>query len=164
MGKTKDFLDSLDHNELAYFYKYKLTTYTAPTQSLIIEYMSKRGMNKSISDNAIKMDLHNVSVDHGAYDRYKCCPHCGSDKIGKGKVYIGNRMRGEGDDDSPNYTNRGAFDDLEANIGTGLINNLFCNVCGYDVFNPNKQESSFEVIDVIDSALRGIKKLFKIKK
>ena len=47
MSKTTEFLNELDDYELAFFAKFKLSTYMKVTQSKINDYLVERNLNKS---------------------------------------------------------------------------------------------------------------------
>jgi len=91
MSKINDFLNELDDYELAFFAKFKLSTYMKVTQSKIKEYLVKRNLNESKIERLIAENPKSKLEDN-----LKRCPRCNSEKIRKNKVVWTNTDGGFG--------------------------------------------------------------------
>lgn len=128
MSKIKDFLNELDDYELAFFAKFKLSTYMKITQSKINEYLIERNLNKSKIERLISENPKSKLED--SLER---CPRCYSDKIRKNKVEWTNTDGGIGLAD-------------EIAIADGIEgkatykNEIICDVCDFWLKDPNNEK------------------------
>ena len=138
MSRIRDFLSDFDDYELAYFAKFKLPAYMKATQTKIGEYLAERGITESkvewlISENA-KRDLT---------DEKERCPRCRSAKIRKDRV--------EWTDTSGRA---GYVDEVAALDGLSgratYASREICNVCGFWLKDPNREQKRSFVQKVID--------------
>jgi hypothetical protein len=140
MSRVIDFLNELDDFELAYFAKFKMTTYMKVTREEIKSFLDDKNLNdlkieKLISDNP-KSKLS---------DDKQRCPRCYSDKIRKNKVEWTSTGDGIGLDDEI------ATWDGIAGKAT-YKNEVICNVCEFWLEDPNEEKPLPKSIIVI----RGI--------
>ncbi|MFD0862162.1 hypothetical protein ACFQ1M_08070 [Sungkyunkwania multivorans] len=124
MSKTIDFLNSLDHRELAYFYKYKSKSYTKPTQEVIENYLfQKRGMNIEY--------LERLLTEKKKKDDTHSCPRCGSSKLRRDRVEVLNNSSSKG--------SQIAGLDQYSSGRVIYDSNVICNVCGFWISDVNDQ-------------------------
>ena len=131
MSKISDFLNELDDYELAFFAKFKLSTYMKVTQSKIKEYLVERNLNESKIERLITENPKSKLEDN-----LKRCPRCYSDKIRKNKVVWTNTNGGIGLED-------------EIAIADGIggkatyKNEVICDVCDFWLEDPNEEKPVF---------------------
>lgn len=147
MSRVKKFLMELDDYELAFFAKFKLTTYMKVTQLEIKEYLTERNLNESKIDRLISENPKSKLED----DRERC-PRCYSDKIRKDRV---------------EWTNTGGGVGIEDEVATWdgfggratYKNEVICNVCGFWLEDPNQERplpTSKKVLYVIWDFVLGV--------
>lgn len=130
MSKTTEFLDELDDYELAFFAKFKLSTYMKVTKSKINDYLVERNLNKSKIEQLISENPKSKLEDD-----LKRCPRCYSDKIRKNKVEWTNTNSGIGLED-------------EIAIADGIEGKatykyeLICDVCDLWLEDPNEEKTN----------------------
>ncbi|WP_146190752.1 hypothetical protein [Polaribacter aquimarinus] len=140
MSKINDFLNELDDYELAFFAKFKLSTYMKVTQSKIKEYLVERNLNESKIE---KLIIENPTSK--LEDKLERCPRCYSDKIRKNKVEWTNTDGGIGLED-------------EIAIADGISgkatykNEVVCDVCDFWLEDPNGEKP----VPFSKKILRGI--------
>ncbi len=147
MNRVNKFLKELDDYELAYFAKYRLTTYLPETQSKIKEYLAKKGLTESKIEQLIS-----VNPKRQSKKGKQRCPRCSSDKIRNEKV------------EWTDTSNRIGFDDeiaaLDGLNGEATYKNqVICNVCGFWIKDPNNQKPksfSRRVFDTIVGYIEGV--------
>ena len=128
MNKINNFLNELDDYELAFFAKFKLSTYMKVTQSKIKEYLVERNLNESKIERLIAENPKSKLEDN-----LKRCPRCYSDKIRTNKVEWTNTGGGIGLSD-------------EIAIANGIEgkatykNEIICNVCEFWLKDPNEEK------------------------
>lgn len=138
MSRIENFLSELDDFELAYFVKFKLTTYMETTQLKIKAYLNKRNLNESKIN---KLILENPKSKLN--DTKRRCPRCYTDKIRNDRVEWTNTSEGIGLKD-------------EIAISDGLRgqvtykNEVICNVCGFWIEDPNKEKSKSILKKILD--------------
>lgn len=147
MTKIKDFLDELDDYELAFFAKFKLSTYMKVTQSRINEYLIERNLNKSKIERLISENPKSKLEDN-----LERCPRCYSDKIRKNKVEWTNINEGIGLDDE--------IATLDGIGGKATYKNeVVCDVCDFWLQDPNEEKPvpfSKKLLRGIWETLKGI--------
>ena len=130
MGRVHDFLTTLDDYELAYFVKYKRSTYLKETQEKITLFVANRGISEEKIEQLIEQNPESKLTDHK--DR---CPRCYSDKLRRDKVEW--RMT----------AGRKGLQD-EAAAMDGFIDRatykerVVCNVCGFWLKDPNLERKN----------------------
>ena len=128
MGRVKDFLESLNERELAFFARYKKSTYLKETQEKIDGFLLDRGFSQEKIE-----ELINSTTPPIIEDEEECCPRCGSDKLRKDKVEWRKTIarKGVGDEAA-------ALDGL---IGRATYRyEVVCNVCGLWMKDPNQEK------------------------
>ncbi len=129
MGRVHDFLSGLDDYELAYFAKFKRSTYLVETQEKISQFLIERGLTGEVIEQLI-----DENPAEKLSDGRKRCPRCYSDKLRSDKVEW--RMT----------AGRKGLEDEAASID-GIIGRatykerVICNVCGYWVKDPNQEKN-----------------------
>ncbi|MCH4551902.1 hypothetical protein [Aestuariibaculum lutulentum] len=128
MGKTIEFLNTLDDVELAFFVKYKIGTYTKPTQEIIKEYI----YTKNLTEDKIEQLINKKHLKANYNKDLKMCPRCCSTKIRTDKVEWTNTSN------APGFANEVAV--LSGMAGDVTYkNNVICDVCGYWLEDPNNE-------------------------
>ena len=125
MNRVTKFLSELDDYELAYFSKFKLSTYMEETQFEITQFIADRGLTESKINQLIavnpKRETKNGKIR---------CQRCSSDKVRTEKIEWTNTI------DSPGISDEAAIID-GLNGRATYKNQVICNVCEFWVEDPN---------------------------
>lgn len=140
MSKIKDFLNDFDDYELAFFAKFKLSTYMKITQLKIKEYLIERNLNESKIERFIS-----TNPKSKLNDGLKRCPHCYSNKLLKNKVEWTNTDGGIGLEDEI-----AVLDGIEGKAT--YKNEIICNVCNFWLQDPNEEKP----LSISKKILKGI--------
>lgn len=128
MDRIINFLSELDEFELAYFAKFRLSTYMKGTQLKVNEYLK----NKNLTENRIEQ-LISENPKSKLLDNKKRCPRCYSDKILKENV--------EWTDTSNHCGYSDEIAVLDGLSGKATYKEqIICNVCGYWITDPNNEK------------------------
>ena len=129
MGRVYDFLSALDDHELAYFARFKQSTYLMETREKISSYLVERGLTEERIEQLIEQNPEEKLTDD-----LERCPRCYSDKLRSDKVEW--RMT----------AGRKGLQDEAASID-GIIGRaaykerVVCNVCGFWLKDPNQERN-----------------------
>jgi|SRR6218665_199661 len=126
MSRTIEFLDTLSDHELAYFAKFKLSTYMFETQHEIKKYIDSRKLHPQTID---KLTTKKVDTTKNAV----CCPRCGSNK------WLINNVEW-----TETFGKSGREDDIAASDGlwygkATYKDEIICIVCDFWLQDPNKK-------------------------
>ena len=132
MSKTIEFLSTLSKEELAFFYKYKLPTYTKATQDVIVNYIENKGMTARVVEEIVS-NHKSIAISN---EHLNVCPRCSSTKIMEDRIESDRTGPNAGVVDLLPY----ALNDVQANPEYDF--NLICTVCGYWVKHEVKDEKT----------------------
>ena len=129
MGRVRDFLMGLDDYELAYFVKFKRSTYLKETQEKINVFLADRG----ISEEKLEL-LIAQNPDSKLQDERERCPRCYSDKLRRDKVEWNKTAARKGLEDEAasldGFIDRATYKEQ-----------VICNVCGFWLKDPNQEKN-----------------------
>ena len=128
MSRVLKFLNELDDHELAFFAKYRKSSYMKETQEIISDYLLERNFSDSKIEDLIANNPK-AKFKHLA-DR---CPRCYSNNFRKNKVEWTNTVNDIGPEDE--------IATLDGIGGRATYKDeVVCNVCGYWLKDPNSEK------------------------
>ena len=147
MSRVITFLYKFDDCELAYFKRYKLSSYLPETQKEILDYLIERGITENETQQLI---AHNTKTK--LTDNKERCPRCFSDKLREEKV--------EWMETSNGFSFSKESISLKKFAGEAHYKTKkSCNVCGYGVTDPNYQKRKpiiKKIAEYIGNVIDGI--------